>query len=269
MKDNFLLTPELLKKYNCKSLRYAYEEYLDPYDPNLTTEQKRKVIERCRENILYFFRYVLRVPECNGDSSSYYFNLGTLAMMTHSNIPNSFVWVQLPRQSGATLTLLALSIYDRMFKGYNTKILDAYDYNQDKFSNYLNCKYYSIFEKLPKYIMKEYDTIKSNGKSSIYIDNAEKLTFSQFKDIEEKYDRAFFVSPILIDTDPLLLREIYTAYDTFIDFDIKIPKPEERVVKSRIIFSCNEIYTSEKIEEMKKILNDNKFINRELYMIRC
>ena len=97
---------------------------VDPYDPDLTTQQKLEVFRECSENRWYFYREVFRVPENGsgtgiGGGSEFVFNRGNLACLWANSLNLSTYFI-MPRQTGKTWTYLADGTYTYQFNRGST-----------------------------------------------------------------------------------------------------------------------------------------------------
>lgn len=84
---------------------------VDPYDPNLTVEQKAMIFRECAENRWYFYREVFRVSESGastdvGGGSPFLLNRGNLAYLWAMSLNISAMMI-LPRQTGKTWAAIA------------------------------------------------------------------------------------------------------------------------------------------------------------------
>ena len=84
---------------------------VDPYDPNLTDEQRFKIFIESSRNRWYFYREVFRVVENGastgiGGGSPFIFNRGNLAYLWAMEM-NLCTYLIMPRQTGKTWAAIA------------------------------------------------------------------------------------------------------------------------------------------------------------------
>ena len=78
---------------------------VDPYDPNLSTIMKQKVLRECMSNYWYFIREVVRIPVSGGSVGKgirYKLHRANLAM-SFGFMHNLNMFVEMPRQFGKTI----------------------------------------------------------------------------------------------------------------------------------------------------------------------
>lgn len=84
---------------------------IDPYDPNLSTIMKTKVLKECIYNPWYFFREVVRITD-DGQPRGVKFQLsrGNLALL-FCLMMNMNIFLEMPRQTGKTISSLCWYLY--------------------------------------------------------------------------------------------------------------------------------------------------------------
>lgn len=84
---------------------------INPHDPTLSTMMKTKVLRECLYNPWYFFREVVRIPD-SGQASGVKFELsrGNLALL-FCLIMNINTFLEMPRQTGKTISSLCWYLY--------------------------------------------------------------------------------------------------------------------------------------------------------------
>lgn len=88
---------------------------IDPYNPNLSDDMKKRIIEECRNNFWYYLREVYRVPSVIGEGSSQFIlHRGSLAML-YMALNDIDVYAELPRQTGLTVATTALATWEMLF----------------------------------------------------------------------------------------------------------------------------------------------------------
>lgn len=110
-----------------KSFHLAlYDETLfnvDPYDPNLTTDQKARIFNECRKNIWYFIREVVRIPVSGNEKGKPYgLHRGNLAC-TWCLINNINFFLEMPRQNGKSIAIDVILLWLYNFGTTNTSML--------------------------------------------------------------------------------------------------------------------------------------------------
>ena len=127
--DSFLT---LAAKYRSMGIRHWYFilalhnpelQGLDPFDPNLTIDQKLAIAHECKTNPWYFFREVARVPAMAGsiEPGFYKASRGNIAFYWCFFNHITPILIQ-PRQTGKTFTADFLSLYIIDIAGNNTKM---------------------------------------------------------------------------------------------------------------------------------------------------
>lgn len=103
---------------------------VDPYDENLTDEQRLMIIHECKTNLWYFLREVCRL------------NGGIQFRANRANISFTWCWLNhlttmliLPRQQGKTVTAQAISFWLNYIAGeaYETHLITLKDDNRQQF----------------------------------------------------------------------------------------------------------------------------------------
>ena len=83
---------------------------VDPWDPNLTNEQKVRIAVECKLNFIYFFREVVRVPSAGGDTIPFIANRANLALLFCFALSVA-MGIVIPRQNGKTITISTVLAY--------------------------------------------------------------------------------------------------------------------------------------------------------------
>ena len=141
---------------------------VDPFDPNLTTEQRYAIVTEVSENPWYFFREIIRIPTS-----------GTLAgisfIANRANI--AYLWccfnhlttmIIMPRQTGKSVVADSCNTYMLIAGGTNIKMVLFTKDNGLRVSNIERLK--SIFDLLPWYINTR-DKSDSNNTENITINS--------------------------------------------------------------------------------------------------
>lgn len=140
---------------------------VNPYDPNLTSEIKRKIIEECRLNPFYFLREVIKVKNPDGSIEPFKINRGTLAQ-TWLFLKGIDSWLTIPRENFSTGNALALIVWVYIFGTYNTNIGIMTCKKESGLSD--KYKIQSYIETLPKYMTENIWNDIILKKDSIYFD---------------------------------------------------------------------------------------------------
>ena len=84
---------------------------IDPHDPALSTMMKTKVLKECLYNPWYYFREVVRIPD-SGQTNGIRFELsrGNMAMIFCAML-NINTFLEMPRQTGKTMSSLCWYLY--------------------------------------------------------------------------------------------------------------------------------------------------------------
>lgn len=141
---------------------------VDPFDPNLTTDQRYAIVTEVSENPWYFFREIIRIPTS-----------GTLAgisfIANRANI--AYLWccfnhlttmIIMPRQTGKSVVADSCNTYMLIAGGTNIKMVLFTKDNGLRVSNIERLK--SIFDLLPWYINTR-DKSDSNNTENITINS--------------------------------------------------------------------------------------------------
>ena len=99
---SFLKVSKKLRDRGVKNNKFMLElkdptlQGVDPYDPNLTADQKIRIYAECCNNVWYFLREVVLIPN-PGKNIHYSANLGNITM-TYLRTKNKNFALLLPRQ---------------------------------------------------------------------------------------------------------------------------------------------------------------------------
>ena len=150
---SFLKVAKILKDKGIKNYAFflvLYDESLadvDPYDENLTDDQKNRVIIECTKNPWYFLREVCKIS--GSGLVPYNLHLGNLAF-TWAVLNNFNTYMVLPRQNGKTTAAAALIYWFTYFGGYNTEQMLFANSNRNLINNMGRVR--NIRENLPQYM---------------------------------------------------------------------------------------------------------------------
>lgn len=151
--NSFLKVYKFLKQKGIKNNAFFLElkdETLlnvDPFDENLTDEQKQRIIIECSRNIYYFLRECVRIP--GSGINRYELNLGNLAI-TWSCLNNLNNYCVMPRQCGKTFAVMAVMCWILYFGGKNTEMI-LFAQQQSNLDNNMG-RIKSIRNELPIYL---------------------------------------------------------------------------------------------------------------------
>ena len=182
---------------------------VDPYDVDLSDENKKKVIDEI-DYMWYFFRDVLRVPAQGGGFAPYKLNEANLELLTILKMRQS-AWVTIPRQSLTRFTLAAWIVWNSVkFCGKNYKTLRVISKNMETSSYFIETLILSIFKSIPSYI-------KANISDMELLDNSFKYIQREKCDSKLDADRINKVSTSMdlnIYLDAEFIPHIYDCYST-------------------------------------------------------
>jgi hypothetical protein len=121
---------------------------VDPYDPNLTNEQKIRIQAEVMTNFWYYLREIVRIPESGGFThfQMHRANLGQMFLMEH----NIDIIEILPRQHGKTIGAVCRYTWVYHYGTINTHMIFS---NKQYADSQLNIKRFNdITELLPDYL---------------------------------------------------------------------------------------------------------------------
>ena len=87
-----------------------FEEFLD------------HVYEKCRNNIYYFLRNIIRLPMQGGGFMNFQINIGTLSLIEHYVHQNSAL-LENPRQTFQSTTMSCIAEYESLFNMHNAEVM--------------------------------------------------------------------------------------------------------------------------------------------------
>ena len=159
---------------------------VDPHSPNLTVEQKAKIIQECKLNVWYFIREVVRIPVV-GDEQGIQFQLnrGNLAFVW-SFMNDVDTGLIMPRQTGKTYGTQVIVCFMMYVLGTN---LDIGMFTKDSAlvqDNVSRLK--QLRDGLPKWMVTKTvnDSERKEGLTYAALNNAYK-TFTSANDIQGAY----------------------------------------------------------------------------------
>jgi len=151
---SFIAMYKYLKSKGIKNNKFflkLYDESLitvNPFDKNLTNEQKGRIIREITINPWYYYREIYTIPEAGGDIR-FELNRGNLALLYLAHL-NINIILELPRQTGKTWGVLANFDWTYNFSGENMSILTMNKSNDDGQANIQ--RYKDARKLLPEYL---------------------------------------------------------------------------------------------------------------------
>lgn len=124
---SFLRVSKMLRDKGVKNNKFLlslYDESLvgvDPYSPNLTSDQKLAIYRECCRNKWYFLREVVLIPT-EGPDVHYDANLGNITL-SYLKSKNKNIILILPRQHGKTLGEIIDDVWSLHFVSRNTNVI--------------------------------------------------------------------------------------------------------------------------------------------------
>ena len=159
---SFLKMAKYLKEKGIKKYAFMLKLYdktlvgVDPYSPNLTSEQQIRIRKEIMINYWYYIREVVKIPS-TGNVVPYEINKGTMAT-TFLQLKNINNILELPRQHGKTWSIDCFYTWVFLFTATNFTMVFS---NKQLEDSRLNIKRFkSIVESLPSYLKLHMDTKK-------------------------------------------------------------------------------------------------------------
>ena len=101
---------------------------IDPWDPNLSDSVISDIIEECSNNIFYFLREVVRIPEQGAGTVPFKLDRGNLAMI-YCALLNGEVYIRKSRQTFTTGTAILILLWKALFDKDMKSIPSVGSYN--------------------------------------------------------------------------------------------------------------------------------------------
>lgn len=127
--ESFLKMSKLLELEDVKNNKFMFEiinknlEGVDPYDPDLSDELKKQILEECKNNPWYYFRNVVKLKEANSDNLLK-FELNQINMPMIYNALNSINhFSNGPRCSTKDVSMILISDYLLLSKLIETEFI--------------------------------------------------------------------------------------------------------------------------------------------------
>lgn len=121
---------------------------VDPYDPDLTLEQKSRVIKEVKQNFWYFIREIVRIPVAGG-VKGYELHRGNLALSwCLSNNINTII--ELPRQNYKSISAVIFYLWLYNYATINSEMMLMNKRFEDSKLNLRRIK--EIRDELPPYL---------------------------------------------------------------------------------------------------------------------
>lgn len=178
---SFLKTAEVFKKMGVKNCYFHLQLNnpslvgVDPYDPNLTDDQKVMIFNECRVNLWYFLREVCRLGG------------GRRFIGNRANISFAWCWLNhlttmliMPRQQGKTVTAQCITFWLTYIAGrsYETHLITLKDDNRQQFVDAIKGIRSSIPEWLTNVSYRDKDAGNSLTYAAFGEETKNKLTIS-------------------------------------------------------------------------------------------
>lgn len=142
---------------------------LNPYSPDLTLEQKSKILKECRVNPWYMFRELARVPAAAGaPAEQLRFNRANICLwwLFYNHVTSILIQ---PRQTGKSLCSDFIKVEGLNFRAENTRINLFTKDDKLRRENVLNIK--KILEAFPSW---------ANMRDKSDLDNTEEITINKY-----------------------------------------------------------------------------------------
>jgi len=248
---SFMVLRNLLKSEGIKNNKFFLEIKdptligVDPYDPNLNSETKQRIIKECVSNYWYYLREIVRVPNIGGSEGvQFKLHRGNLAI-NFCMINNLNTIAELSLQHGKNIAVSTRLSWEFLF-GTNNSGSDIIGKTIENSKVNLH-RIREICTILPDYIRFNNFKVDVNGKVQKYIDNYEKMecplnrnTINVIpsrrylkKDLKE--EKSYNISPRIWYDDFTFISNIRKVYYN------SLPKTHEAVVRAKNNNSPNGI----------------------------
>ena len=151
---SFIKVCNVLKSIGIKNYMFPLTIYdtsiigLDPFDPDLTMEQKARILQETRINFWYFIREVVRIP-VPGGANVYGLHRGNLAL-SWCLVNNLYCIIELPRQNGKSISVCVFYLWLYNFATVNSELMLMNKKFEDSQMNLKRIK--EIRNALPEYM---------------------------------------------------------------------------------------------------------------------
>ena len=149
---------------------------IDPWSPTITADQIRWVILECIQNVWYFLREIVMIPEQGGLPMHYQAHRGNIAQAwcaTHGIDSD----LNIPRQTGKTQSAIALFVWAYLF---GTTQSQAVFLNKDEEASKANLtRLKTQLDLLPPYLRFDHAYSDGDGKIIKEVKNAKKIKHPQ------------------------------------------------------------------------------------------
>ena len=165
---SFLKIAKILKDKGVQNYAFflqLYDETLadvDPRDPNLTADQKNRIIIECTKNPWYFLREVCKIA--SSGLVPFNLHLGNLAFIW-AVLNGLNAYMVLPRQNGKTTAAAAIIVWFTYFGGHNTEQMLFANSNKNLINNMSRIR--NIRENLPPYLQLQNKRTDRDGSEMI------------------------------------------------------------------------------------------------------
>jgi hypothetical protein len=166
-------------KNSCFCLK-IYDPYLigvDPYDPDLDTETKTRILMEVTRNYWYFIREIARIPSAG---SGIEIGGGDIFLLHRGNLAHSWAYenninhyIEMPRQFGKTWGAIMRYLWVYNFGTQNSQIMFMNKQKQDAVDNLKRLK--DARDLLPLYLQMNFDIDEETDKLKKTTDNVNEI----------------------------------------------------------------------------------------------
>ena len=270
---SFIELCERVKTEEGMDIRYILEtenkslEHVDPFSENLTSKQKKDIIEEIKNNKWYFFREIVRVCIPGSYTPIPYQNIGINKMMLSSYTAKEegrSTLVSSPRQTMKSYQEIIYALWEAISLNKEFAIYKNTNFTRNIFN---------IYEILPKYIMKEIKFHKHFKNVPQYITKVNKEKFKIdgneiwiFDDsLPEEFKEDHFSNVFRITAMPINKPEYFHViklWNSLNDYRFNEVINDKFV---KITYKWWELGKSQEwYDEMKRIMPNDEFIAQEL-----
>lgn len=191
--DSFLKIYNILKEFGIKNNKFFLKlnngdlQGINPHSKNLTEDQKRDIIQECKDNYWYFLREVVRIPFSDKGNTPYVLKRNNLAY-NYCMLSNYNVIYETIRQQGKLIDSLLYLLHGDLFFG-NKSFMTAKDTITNKNSYFRMGEIYNV---LPDYIK----------------------DFNLINNIDLKLDNDYYYNTIFLDDFPVIKNNVKTMKES-------------------------------------------------------
>jgi hypothetical protein len=242
-------------------------EYIDPFSETLTHKQKKGIVEEIKNNKWYFFREIIRIWNPGGDTPLPYRYIDINKMMLSSYMAKEegrSTLVSSPRQTMKSYQEIFYALWEAISLDKEFAIYKNTNFTRNIFSIYeilpkyimKEIKFHKHFKNVPQYITKlNREKFKINGNEIwIFDDNLPK----EFK--EDHFSNVFRITAMPINKPEYF--HVINLWNSLNDYRFDKTVNDEFV---KITYKWWELGKSQKwYDDMKRILPNDDFIAQEL-----